>query len=116
MDTLARGDIVLYPFPYTDLSARKIRPCLVLSEEMGEDILLCQITSQHIRKDSHTVELKQNETNNGSLQLDSYIRANMLFTAETQQIRKKLCVIKNEKYQEVVTVINKIISTGHPCT
>ena len=50
MDAFTKGDIVLFPFPYTDLSDRKLRPCLVLSEEMGEDIMLCQVTSQRLRK------------------------------------------------------------------
>ena len=58
MGSLARGEVVLFPFPYTDLSNRKLRPCLVLSGEMGEDILLCQITSKSIRKDKYTVLVK----------------------------------------------------------
>ena len=81
MGSFTKGDIVLFPFPYTDLSNRKLRPCLVISDEMGEDILLCQITSKKIRKDKYSIEIKENETIDGSLQIDSYIRANMIFTA-----------------------------------
>lgn len=110
MGAFTRGDIVLFPFPYTDLKNRKIRPCLVLSEEMKEDILLCQITSQSIKKDQYSVEIKKKETEGGTLMIDSYIRANMLFTAHKAQIHKKLCKIKTEKYSEVVKTINKIIN------
>ena len=110
MGTLTKGDIVLFPFPYTDLSARKIRPCLVVSEEFREDILLCQITSKKVEVDAFTVELKKDETIEGSLQLDSYIRTNMLFTAEKKQILRKICKVGESKYKDVVRSIVSLIS------
>ncbi|MBI2666240.1 type II toxin-antitoxin system PemK/MazF family toxin [Candidatus Woesearchaeota archaeon] len=109
MGAFTKGDIVLFPFPYTNLSVRKIRPCLVLSEEMGEDLILCQITSNKIRKDNFSVDVQQNETLNGSLQVDSYVRANMLFTAAKIQIKKKICSLSTSKYGEVVSVILRVI-------
>ena len=109
MGTLAKGDVVLFPFPYTDLSDRKLRPCLVLSEEMGNDIMLCQITSQRLRKDEHSVELNQADTTDGTLMINSYIRANMIFTAAKAQIRRKLCKVRDHKYLQVTKVITGII-------
>ena len=109
MGSFTKGDIVLFPFPYTDLSNRKLRPCLVISDEMGEDVLLCQITSQKIRKDRYCVKIGKNETAGGTLRIDSYIRENMIFTANKTQIRKKLCRIKDKSYKDTVTVINRII-------
>jgi len=110
METFAKGEIVLFSFPFTDLSNRKLRPCLILSEEMKQDILLCQITSQAIAKDIYSIELREKETFEGSLMLHSYIRTNMLFTASKNQINRKVCKVKEEKYQEVVKRIITIIS------
>lgn len=109
MGAFTKGDIVLFPFPYTDLTSRKLRPCLVLSDEMGEDIVLCQITSKKIRKDDYAVEVKQEETLDGSLQTDSYIRTNMIFTASKSQILKKICRITDKEYKDVVDIIDKLI-------
>ncbi len=109
MGSFTKGEIVLFPFPYTDLNNRKLRPCLVLSDEMGEDILLCQITSKKIQKDKYTVEIKKDETIEGSLKIDSYIRSNMIFTAYTSQIQRKICKIKNKHYNKVTRVIENII-------
>lgn len=110
METLAKGDVVLFPFPYTDLSNRKLRPCLVLSREMNEDVMLCQITSQSLRKDEYTVELKQADMTQGTLMTDSYIMANMVFTASIMQVHRKICRIKDDKYRQVTDTITKIIS------
>ncbi|MBC8501482.1 MAG: type II toxin-antitoxin system PemK/MazF family toxin [Nanoarchaeota archaeon] len=89
MATFAKGEIVLFPFPYTGLSSRKLRPCLLISDEIKDDILLCQITSKNIKPDNYTIELKKHKTINGTLQIDSYIRTNMIFTASKEQIVKK---------------------------
>lgn len=110
MGTFTKGDVVLFPFPYTGMSNRKLRPCLVISDEMGEDILLCQITSRKIRRDSYSVALGKNDTVGGSLQIDSYIRANMIFTASKRQIFKKICRVKNTHYRKVVETICRLIS------
>jgi len=109
LGSFTKGELVLFPFPYTDLTNRKLRPCLVLSNEMGEDILLCQITSKKIRKDKYTVEIKKDETTEGSLQIDSYIRSNMIFTAYKSQIQRKICKIKDKHYKKVTGIINNII-------
>jgi len=109
MEAFVKGDIVVFPFPYTDLSNTKMRPCLVLSNEMKEDILLCQITSKNSIRDNYVIELKKSETDCGSLMIDSYIRPNMLFTASKHQIVKIVCKLKKQKYAEVVEKIIKII-------
>lgn len=110
MGTFTKGDIVLFPFPYTDLSQRKLRPCLVLSEEMKEDIILCQITSRRIQKDPYAIEVKQQEILDGNLMIDSYIRTNMIFTAHTIQIIKRVGRIPDKTYKKVVESINNILA------
>ena len=46
MASLARCDIVLVPFPFTDLTAQKVRPAVVVSGEIqGEDIVVAFVSS-----------------------------------------------------------------------
>jgi len=42
--SLTRGDIVLVPFPFTDLTSGKIRPAVVINV-FGEDLLIAFISS-----------------------------------------------------------------------
>jgi mRNA interferase MazF len=45
-----RGDVVLIPFPFTDLSAKRVRPAIVVSvpeyEQNTGDIIVAQVTSR----------------------------------------------------------------------
>lgn len=51
-----KGDVVVLPFPFSDLSSSKKRPALVIANLKGDDLILTQITSQ-TKKDSYSIEL-----------------------------------------------------------
>jgi len=40
------GEVVVFPFPQTNLQSGKRRPALVVADLRGDDLILCQITSQ----------------------------------------------------------------------
>jgi mRNA interferase MazF len=101
-----KGDIVVVPFPFSDLTQAKRRPALVLAEFDGEDLLLCQITSQRIR-DRYAVAIDEDDFETGTLKQRSHVRPNRLFTADRQIILYRVGCLKREKLTEV---IDKIIS------
>lgn len=54
---------------------------MVLADLKGDDIILCQITSQFV-KDNYAIALSDTDFKQGSLQKTSNIRPNRLFTAD----------------------------------
>jgi len=40
------GEVVVLPFPQTNLQTGKRRPALVVAGLTGDDLILCQITTQ----------------------------------------------------------------------
>ncbi len=46
MGTFAAGQVVIVHFPFSDLTASKLRPGVVLAEAGRSDWVLCQITSK----------------------------------------------------------------------
>lgn len=108
METFVKGDVVVLPFPFSDLSSTKKRPALVVSAFEGNDLLLCQITSQ-IKPDSYSINLNKTDFKIGNLNLTSFIRSNKLFTADKSIIQYKIGSIKDKKLKEVIDAVCKII-------
>jgi len=54
------GEVVVLPFPQTDLQAGKRRPALVVADLTGDDLILCQITTQS-RRDHYSVPLSSSD-------------------------------------------------------
>jgi len=103
-----KGDVVVVPFPFSDLTQAKRRPALVVAVLEGDDLLLCQITSQRVR-DNYAIPLEDKDFETGSLRQKSNIRPNRLFTADQHLILYKAGRLRNEKIREVVRKIVEIV-------
>ena len=94
------GEVVVLPFPQTDLRAGKRRPALVVADLPGDDLILCQITSQS-RRDGYSIPLDAGDFERGRLSVDSFIRPNRLFTVEQSVIFYSAAKVTSTKLNEV---------------
>ncbi|MDR0320466.1 MAG: type II toxin-antitoxin system PemK/MazF family toxin, partial [Treponema sp.] len=85
MGQFVKGDVVIIPFPFSDLSGNKKRPAFVVADLSGDDIIVCQITSK-FKSDSFALAIGTPDFISGSLPVDSFIRPNKLFTANKNMI------------------------------
>ena len=108
MATFVKGDVVIVPFPFSDLTQAKRRPALVIVGLQGNDLLLCQITSRLVR-DQYAIALDSDDFESGSLQQSSNVRPNRLFTADQQIVLYQAGRLKSEKTNEVIAKIIDIL-------
>lgn len=110
MATFVRGDVVVVPFPFSDLTQAKRRPALVVATLTGDDVILCQVTSQSVR-DQYSITLTSLDFEFGSLQKDSNIRPNRLFTADKKILLYKVGALQTAKFSEVIQGLIQIFRT-----
>lgn len=108
MAKLVKGDVVVVPFPFSDLSQAKRRPALVVSKLEGDDVILCQITSQSI-KDNYAITLDDKDFEAGGLKQPSNIRPNRIFTADSNIVLYKVGNLTKEKVSEILERLIEII-------
>ena len=102
MVTLSPASVVIVPFPFSDLSAAKLRPALVLAATDHDDWLLCQITSKSYA-DPSAIQLTESELSKGSLHKVSFARPMKLFKANTDLIVKRVAILTSDAFRSVLT-------------
>lgn len=110
MERFVKGDVVVIPFPFSDLTGVKRRPALVVANLEGNDLILCQITSQMVSTDKYSILLSKTDFEEGSLEVKSQIKPNKIFTAEHSLIIYKVGRLNKEKTDEVSRKLCDIIS------
>jgi|ERR1044072_6339225 mRNA interferase MazF len=103
------GEVVVLPFPQTNLQPGKRRPALVVADLSGDDVILCQITTQS-RHDGYSVALTSGDFESGRLNVDSFIRPNRLFTIDRAVIVYTAAKVNPSKMDEVRAKIRQLFS------
>ena len=110
MGQFVKGDVLVVPFPFTDLRTFKHRPALVLASFTGGDMIMCMITTPQSR-DGLSIDLTGVDFSNGAIDHNSCIRPNRLFTFSEAHVVRKRGQLTPEKVQAVVSAIVRIIQT-----
>ena len=111
MVTFATRHVILLPFPFSDLSASKLRPALLLAPAGKGDWVLCQITSNPYA-DASAIALGEQDFAEGGLQRVSYARANKLFTAHESLFQRAVGQLGAERHAQVVGFVVDLVQAG----
>jgi len=109
MGAFVKGDVVVLPFPFSNLSSSKRRPALVVAIASADDVILTQITSSSFN-DSYAVELVDTDFSDGGINVASYVRPNKLFTADVNIVAYKAGNVKVEKLKDITSIITDLVS------
>ena len=101
MARFVSGDVVVVPFPFTDLSSVKVRPALVLASLSRGDMILCQITSQAAGNPEATPIEAADFEPGGTLPRASFALPHRDVTANEVCVRRAVGKLKSAKLQEI---------------
>ncbi len=89
-----QGDIILLPYPYTDLSNTKKRPAVIISKNAinGQNYIVAKITSV-IRSDKFSFTITSLDIDR-ELKYESEVRTNEVFTVNQSIIITKFATFK----------------------
>ena len=99
---MAKGDIVLIIFPFTDLTGKKLRPAVVLAET-DYDLTVSFITTQIAAQEDSDLFITPNPLNR--LRKPSLLRVRKIATLERSLAKGLLGKLSNE---EVAALNNKL--------
>lgn len=107
-----QGEIVLVPFPFSDLSCTKNRPVLILSKteynDITDDVVTAGITS-NLKDTNYSVIIGNDNLENGMLPDISMIKVDKLFTIDQSLIIKKIGKLNKQTFECVRQELFKLI-------
>ena len=98
MEKLVAGDVIVVPFPFTNLARAKRRPAFVLAALADGDYIFCQITS---RAWPQSIPLRMSDLSEGTLPHDSYVRPEKLFTGNQTLVLSRVGHVKSAIQQMI---------------
>jgi mRNA interferase MazF len=110
MARFVSGDVVVVPFPFTDLASSKVRPALVLAVVTRGDLILCQITSQSAgHPDGVTILAADFEA--GGLPRPSFALPHRVVTANEVCVRRAAGRLKPDKLKQIRECVCAMLMT-----
>ena len=103
------GDVVAISFQFSGFSGYKLRPALVLASVEHDDLILCQLTSKSYAS-KIAIGISDSDFSEGGLPLDSYIRPDKLFTAESTIIKKQKGKLNKQALGRTLDAVLEIFS------
>lgn len=108
---IMQKDIVILPFPFTDIDGYKVRPAVVVSNEYFNktraDRIMVPLTSV-IKEDNFSIAISQKDLSDGELLTQSRARADRLFCIDKERIITKIGSIGNKPFEEIKAKIQAL--------
>lgn len=109
--TVEQKDLVLLPYPFTDLENSKVRPALVVSNEVfnkkSRDRIMIPLTTV-LNDAPYSIFITQESLQFGKLVKPSRIRVDKVFSIEQGKILLKIGRLKDSVFDKVRAELLKV--------
>ncbi len=104
-------DIVLLPYPFTDLQGAKVRPALVVSNDAlnrkSEDCILVPLTTV-LKEEPYSIIITPADLSFGKLIQQSRIRVDKIFSVQKRLIITRIGTLKEDIFEKVKDELGNI--------
>ena len=108
MGAFATGQVAMLRFPFSDLSANKLRPAILLANASRQDWIVCQITSNPFG-DPRSILLSASNFAAGTLDHTSYVRPGKIFTAHESLIAFIIGTLKPDMVETIRRAVINVL-------
>ena len=109
---IAQRDIVLLAFPFSDLKRSKVRPALVVSNDLYnkkfEDFIAVPLTT-NLKSRDHSILITDKNLERGRLIVDSNIKTDKIFSVSKKLVRANIGKVNKETHDKVTRMLVDII-------
>ena len=105
------GDVCLARFPFTDASATKLRPVLIVSgsrHNKGSDVVAVPISSQPAQNDRYSVFVDSLEASQAGLRCPSAVKWSKPTTIDRRVIIRRLGELPNSILNDVLAKLRSM--------
>ncbi len=110
---IKQRDILLVPFPFSDLSGRKVRPVIVVSKDKfnnsSDDIIVCAITG-NLTKNNYSLKIDSSDLESGKLFKECCIKVKSIFKIDKKLVVKTIGCLKKEKFSDVLGKLGSLFT------
>lgn len=109
---VSQRDIVLVSFPFSDLKISKVRPAVVVSNDVynkkSEDMIVVPMTS-NLKLYEYAILVTDSNLESGKLIADSKIKVDRIFSISQKLVKMKIGKVKKETYELIKKMVLELI-------
>jgi len=109
---IKQKNIVLLPYPFTDLEGTKVRPAIVISNDnlnkKSDDCIMVPLTTV-IKDEPYSILITQENLSSGKLLKPSRVRADKIFTVEKKLVMMEIGTINDTTFKRIKSEIAKVL-------
>jgi mRNA interferase MazF len=111
-----QGDLILLPFPFTDLSAHKRRPAIVVSPNrfhaLSNDRIIVAVTSNlDVRHPGGQIPLSSRDLIRGSLPRPSVVLPGKIFTIHRSLVVKRIGRLRTTRLHSILNTLQALFAS-----
>jgi mRNA interferase MazF len=106
-------DLLLVPIPFSDLTSRKMRPVVVLSNDRynreGPDVLVAGVTS-NLAVREYTVALDTAQLEEGTMRHPSVVRVDKVFSIDQRIVRACFGRVRADTFARILQELQALVA------